>query len=101
MTLRHLALVGFVLCVVSTAAHAEGFRCPRTDRLINEGDTAGEVRSKCGDPSSRDTISGRHRQFDERWTYDFGPYDLMRILLFKRGRLMRIDLGEYGQAGNR
>jgi hypothetical protein len=101
MTLRHLALVGLILSVMSTAARAEGFRCPRTDRLINEGDTADEVRSKCGDPSSQDAISGRRRQFDERWTYDFGPYDFTRILLFKRGRLIRVDLGGYGHTGNR
>jgi hypothetical protein len=79
---------------------ADGFRCPRTDRLVDEGDSSAEVRSKCGAPTSQETFPGRCRQFDERWIYDFGPAYLTRILLFKCGRLVRVELGGYGQGGD-
>jgi len=101
MIFRHTALVGLILSLMATAAHADGFRCPRTDRLINEGDTSGEVSSKCGASTSQQRVGGRRQQFDEQWIYDFGSNFLTRILWFKRGRLVRVDVGEYGQAASR
>ena len=106
-----------VLAAVFTDA---GFASERTmrceGRLVSIGDTAAEVREKCGEPhllSHREEGHGTTvaRIFDyeteryqapvrvdtpirvEVWTYDFGSNRLLRILHFENDRLIRIETG--------
>ncbi len=99
MTLQQIAIAGLTVALLSSAAWAEGFRCPRTGRIIDEGDTTFDVRAKCGEPSSQERISSRRRGVDERWIYDFGPQYLTRVLWFKNGQLIQVDVGWYGRIG--
>jgi hypothetical protein len=105
-----------VLCLVmagETAAFRGGstsMRCGTV--LISLGDTKLETLLKCGEPVWREVLTGgcypssysrrtnvRYRNFSgflEEWTYNFGPQQFMRILRFQNGRLVDIELGEYG-----
>jgi hypothetical protein len=84
--------------VLGTVAHADGMRCGQ--RLANTGETLGEVRGKCGPPTSAE----RHVEYNQdgtgtavdTWVYDRGPHDLIRILKFVNGRLRLIEVGGYG-----
>jgi hypothetical protein len=63
-----------------------------------------QVQLKCGPPTQREDIiendcSDRNcypYKSGERWFYDFGRYELIRILLFKFGILQKVDYGSYG-----
>jgi ribosomal protein L2 len=97
----------------------EGFRCPRTKRLVNVGDRMGEVGTKCGRADFADShvekrsvkhrIRNPERQFDDRlteereievvvddWTYDFGRRALIRYLRFENGMLIDVTTGPFG-----
>jgi len=106
--------------VVSSPARAdEGFRCYRTNRLINVGDRLPEVRARCGAPDFADSraekrkVKLRVRRQDgvwqeslteeevvevviDEWTYDFGRRKFMRHLHFENGRLVSVATGSYG-----
>jgi hypothetical protein len=114
-----LALVG----VVAPSALADTVRCGR--KLLVEGDTLYDARSRCGEPdyqihrvelrSARDyrqipcanNNSGQCGQVVERtvevvideWTYDFGPQQFIQYLIFEQGRLVRVLPGERGTKG--
>jgi hypothetical protein len=95
------------------------FRCNR--KIINIGDTTGEVLMKCGEPTYRDIVGsstsgtysedtqyngmeasssggGYHGRTVNReiWIYDFGPRKFIRVLTFSGGRLIAIENGPYG-----
>jgi hypothetical protein len=89
MTKRSFAFALIFLLSGAGVAHADGFLCPRTGRLVSIGDTAAEVVTKCGTPTMD---QGR------TWLYDFGRTSFTRILHFKRGVLKCVDLGDYGAA---
>jgi len=104
MWLLGLVVVGLLLLVAEHPALADGFRCKKTDKLVDTGDSMAQVLSKCGPPTQReDIIENDCRDLTcypyksgERWFYDFGHYDLIQILLFKFGILQRVDCGSYG-----
>ncbi|MGH8178787.1 MAG: DUF2845 domain-containing protein [Steroidobacter sp.] len=93
-------------------AQADAMRCG--SQLISDGDTRTEVRELCGDPSDvqRRTILRRpYYDFHGRlvyygdglieipveiWTYNLGPYKLMRRLRFVDGRVEEIETLGYG-----
>jgi hypothetical protein len=108
-TIRWLAVLGAGLAL---AAPAYAFRCG--NHLVHEGDTRAEVAAKCGEPTdvSRRTILrppifwyyGRPVQVGsglmeipvETWTYNLGPYKLMRQVKFEDGLVVEIETLGYG-----
>jgi len=98
--------------VVAPAARADAMRCG--SKLIRDGDTQSAVRSLCGEPTDvqQRTIL-RHPYFEfhgntyhygdgyvevpvEVWTYNFGPYKLMRRVRFVDGLVEEIETLGYG-----
>jgi hypothetical protein len=94
-------LAGTVVLLL-TAQPAEAFSCRQ--RLVSVGDTAYEVRAKCGPPTYEGVYEVTRTPEEgtavtraiTRWTYDFGSSRLIRILTFEDGRLRRIESGPYG-----
>lgn len=94
-------------CIVGAGdAWAGTLRCG--NRLVREGDSIEEVHRRCGDPTFR-TFSTELISFEtasglvvtktvqvERWTYNRGPREFIRYLVFRDGRLARITEGDYG-----
>lgn len=98
------------LLLASTTASA--FHCGT--HLVHEGDTKGEVRAKCGEPTDIETRSILRRPYVWRhgrpiyvgpslvevpvefWTYNLGPNKFMRRLRFEDGELMEIETLGYG-----
>jgi Protein of unknown function (DUF2845) len=93
-------------------ASADAMRC--NGRLIGDGDTRAEVRAMCGIPADVQTrtilrrpsvnFHGRLVHFGdglveipvETWTYNFGPYKLMRRVRFVDGIVEEIETLGYG-----
>lgn len=94
--------------------HTEG-RPPQSEGSINTcrrsihstGDTTGEVLLRCGPPDSEyrweeevllgdGYVERRVLIPHERWIYNFGPKRFLRILTFRRGRLVEQRSGSYG-----
>lgn len=83
-------------------------------RLITEGDTAGELLTRCGEPTmvDRKTVlrppviwrNGRPWHVPggdlevqvEYWTYNLGPSKLMRRVTLEDGRVRKIETLGYG-----
>jgi hypothetical protein len=103
-----------LLLAVALPASADGMRCG--SRLLVEGDPRSKVRQFCGEPTDVQTRSilrgvshglrgrGGLRSFVdsyveipvEIWTYNFGPYKLMREVRFVDGRVDNIETLGYG-----
>ncbi|MFL6575170.1 MAG: DUF2845 domain-containing protein [Povalibacter sp.] len=99
------------LCAVPSA-FADAMRCG--SRLVSEGDTVTAVRDLCGEPSDVQSrsilrrpsyfVNGRYYYFGdalvevpvEVWTYNFGPYKLMRRVRFVDGLVDTIETLGYG-----
>ena len=93
-------------------ASADAMRC--NGRLLSDGDTRSEVRALCGNPVDVQTrtvlrrpvfnLHGRLVHFGdglieipvEVWTYNFGPYKLMRRVRFVDGLIEDIETLGYG-----
>lgn len=106
--------LGCVLLMAGlTTAHAQewSMRCGKD--LVKEGDSRSHVLAKCGKPLSKerfqeahedervDPNSGKVRVYRrterlERWVYDLGPNQFVRELVFRKGALASITLGERG-----
>ncbi len=102
-----LALGGF-----ASASHADAMRCG--SRLVTQGDTRSAVRNICGEPAEIETrsilrrpsyyLNGRIIHYGdsfvdvpvEIWTYNFGPYKLLRRVRFVDGRVDAIETLGYG-----
>ena len=106
MFLRRLGLDLLLLLFAESSALAGGFRCPKNQRLVEQGATMSQVIGICGEPKSReDLISYDCPEFEpnclphkagELWLYDFGPYTLTLILTFYGNRLAKVEQGNYG-----
>jgi hypothetical protein len=102
-----------IAALLATAtAHADAMRCG--SRLVSDGATRSEVRDFCGEPSDVVTrtilrrpfynLHGRTVYFGdglievpvEVWTYNFGPYKLMRRVRFVDGVVEEIETLGYG-----
>jgi len=94
------SLLGIGLWLVSSSVSADSLRC--TGGLAQTGDPAVAVRAACGDPSFVDPwIGGRSLAYGvvpsmEAWTYNRGPAQLLRVLIFREGELIRIREDGYG-----
>ena len=103
---RFAALIVLVCLAAASSQGALAFRC--NGDLISEGDSKLTVRASCGEPDwidhwaeeliqSPDTdIERRLLRVDERWIYNQGPTQFLRIITFKNGRVTSIDTGGYG-----
>lgn len=104
---QRLAHIGILLLFAATThIYAADFRCDGS--LVSEGDSKLSVINNCGEPSwidrwTEETIDlpdtdFEHRIFriNERWVYNLGPRQFIRILTFKDGELYRIETGGRG-----
>lgn len=76
------------------------FGCERA--VVSVGDTKKEVLTKCGKPTSKETVRKKHRgtkgnQAAEKWTYNLGPDRLMRFYRFEDGKVSAVETGGYGK----
>ena len=71
------------LMMFSLDAMAESIRCGT--HLVDEGMSAEEVRELCGEPT---TIE----ENGTVWTYDFGPADLIKVIIFIQGEVEYIKV---------
>jgi hypothetical protein len=113
-----IALLTLALAVLlATDADADAMRCG--SRLVGDGATRTEVRQLCGEPSDVVTRSILRRPYYnfhgrplyygdglievpvEVWTYNFGPYKLMRRIRFVDGEVEEIETLGYGYHENR
>jgi hypothetical protein len=111
--IRFLApLLAMVSLGMAHPAMADSMRCG--SRLVTDGDSAGKLRSLCGEPASisRATLrrtplvwfNGRPRRvgYDpvevpvETWEYNFGPSRLMLRVRIEDGLVKGIDTLGYG-----
>ncbi len=68
---------------------------------VNIGDSASQVRKKCGSPDYVYSDTGIYRRgkfvaIDERWYYNHGPRLLLQELYFHKGKLEAIATPGYG-----
>jgi hypothetical protein len=112
----HMRASGFYIAIVSMMfalpASADAMRCG--SKLVRDGDTSSKVLALCGDPTDiRRTYILRPPLYDyegrisyygtglvevpvEFWTYNFGPYKLMRRIRIVDGEVEEIDTLGYG-----
>jgi len=101
-----------LLFFVGTADTAvAAFRCG--PKLVTIGDTKVDVLGKCGEPTFSEITSvvsegrdegrlpyGKTRdrvtQTIEKWTYNCGPHNFIKVLVFRGGILKDIETGGYG-----
>jgi hypothetical protein len=62
--------------------------------LVSVGDSKTTILKKCGEPAMKDNIGGRPTR--ERWTYNFGGSEFMKILVFDGDTLDSIEEGPTG-----
>lgn len=110
--MRSAVLIALLSSLLTIPAHADAMRCG--SRLVGDGDTRTAVREICGEPSDiyRRTILRRpHYDYHGRliyfgdglievpvevWTYNLGPYKLMRRIRFVDGVVEEIETLGYG-----
>jgi hypothetical protein len=106
------ATLSALLLALALPAAADGLRCG--SKLMTTGDPRSKVRQFCGEPTDIQTRSilrrptfnfgGRTLSYGdgyveipvEIWTYNFGPYKLMREIRFVDGRIENIETLGYG-----
>lgn len=99
-----------------TVLYGDSMRCG--SKLIRDGDTRAAVAAKCGEPTDVQTrVVLRRPYFDfhgrivyygdglvevpvEIWTYNFGPYKLMRRIRIADGIVEEIETLGYGYHEN-
>lgn len=111
----------FFIAFVSCYA-LDVFRCG--SEIVESGDTAFEVRGKCGGPDYREITvvevkksSGKKKKIqrtimvyagsdysgvssgNEKWYYDCGPNRFIYILTFSGSKLIEVERGGYGTEG--
>jgi hypothetical protein len=104
-----------LLLTIAVPASADGMRCG--SKLMSQGDPRAKVRQFCGEPTDVQTRSilrrptfnfgGRIYSYGdgyvevpvEIWTYNLGPYKLMREIRFVDGRVEDIETLGYGYHG--
>ena len=109
------SLLAALLLALAVPASADGLRCG--SRLVTQGDPRAKVRHYCGEPTDVQThyiqrrpsftAGGRYYSYGdgyveipvEIWTYNFGPYKLMRQVRFVDGRIDEIETLGYGYHG--
>jgi hypothetical protein len=98
--------------LIAAPAYADAMRCG--SKLVRQGDTRSQVRELCGAPADVQTRTILRRPYYdfrgrlvyygdglieipvEIWTYNFGPYKLMRRVKFVDGQIEEIETLGYG-----
>ncbi|MGA9852423.1 MAG: DUF2845 domain-containing protein [Gammaproteobacteria bacterium] len=98
MNIKWIIWPGAILLMLG-ASPALAWRCEHG--LVDTGESAAAVRKKCGKPDLIYSDTGMyrrsaHKSTDERWYYNFGPGQLLRVLRFHGGVLQEIDTSGYG-----
>lgn len=99
MPSRLLQLAAWVALLLATLP-AYALRCAHG--IVNAGDWAFTVQRKCGAPDYVDRspeafVPGAGYIGDiEEWYYNSGPQYLLQILLFRDGKLVRVDSDGHG-----
>jgi uncharacterized protein DUF2845 len=106
------SVLAALLLALAVPASADGLRCG--SRLVTQGDPRAKVRQFCGEPTDVQTrsilrrpsfnVGGRIYSYGdgyvevpvEIWTYNFGPYKLMRQIRFVDGVVDEIESLGYG-----
>jgi hypothetical protein len=86
------------LLLAAPAFADDGMRCG--EWLVAAGMREYEVAAKCGPPTAADRreVSRRCRTVIlDLWTYDRGPRDFIRTLVFEDDVLRYVDVGGYGR----
>jgi hypothetical protein len=104
--------VAMLLAGMALPAAADSFRCG--SRLVVEGDSAGKLRTLCGEPAEITVtnvlrpawvwVGGRRFRVGqdpvvvpvETWTYNLGSLRLLRRIRIEDGLVTRIDTLGYG-----
>jgi hypothetical protein len=107
-----ILVIALAATLPASMAFADAMRCG--NRLIRSGDTRAQVRQLCGEPSDIQTrtilrrpyydVHGRMVYYGdglveipvEVWTYNFGPYRLMRRVRFVDGLIEEIETLGHG-----
>ena len=89
------------------AAESGSMRCK--GGIVSVGDSAGEVRSKCGEPAtatqSEKKVVDRGQGYQvktvttitvDNWIFNFGPSEFQYQLELQNGRVARIESLDYG-----
>lgn len=87
-----IALAATLLLAAESPAAA--MRCGNA--LVQEGDYKVQVLLTCGEPLFAERAyeclpGGLACDIVERWTYDPGPFRMLRIVTFRHGRVERIE----------
>ncbi|MCG6936310.1 MAG: DUF2845 domain-containing protein [Proteobacteria bacterium] len=106
MTVRNLILF-LLLAAAPLVVQAGSLRCG--SKLVSIGDSSFRVQSLCGEPSAKEHVAvnekavvqgndqgvqeSRKTVKVEKWTYNFGPGQLLKILTFSDGTLTKIESG--------
>lgn len=110
--MRSLFFILALGAVLALPAQADAMRCG--SKLVSDGATRTRVRQLCGEPSdivTRSILRRPHYSYHGRflyygdgmvevpveiWTYNFGPYKLMRRVRFVDGLVEDIETLGYG-----
>jgi hypothetical protein len=97
--------------LVPDRSFADSISCDRG--IVSNGDSAVDLIVKCGQPEWKDT---RTEEIVEKtgtdarrtttvtvedWTYNFGPYQFMRIVTVRNGVVAEVRTGRYGAPKDR
>ncbi len=105
MLKKIIPLIAIVFFVASYSA-ASSFRC--NGRVVSEGDAKYDVLMRCQQPYLSDTTEkeiikkvtpSEWRKYQvkrENWLYNYGPSNLMRLMVFENEKLMEIRSLGYG-----
>ena len=103
---RCLFVVLSCFILILSGQNAFAFRCD--GGLVNEGDNKLSVLSKCGKPNWVDRwtdeivnfpntdLEHRFTRINERWIYNFGPNEFIRIVTFSGSTVSGIETGSHG-----
>lgn len=96
---------GFTLLVALTADASASIRCG--NRLVSIGDSALQLRARCGEPDDVQRFSDIRILFDdagrryerlteiEEWVYLLGTGDIPRLVRIENGRVRRIETAPF------
>lgn len=103
------AAASLALALLGTSLPAHAFRCGT--KVISRGDQAAKMLHFCGEPDSvqsrlaqRSIVADFGRIYPgivedvviEEWTYNLGPYKLMRLVRIENGVVAKIEQLGYG-----
>lgn len=99
-------MTGEILSGVSTD-YVHAFRCG--NGLVVEGDRKGTVLVECGPPTTKEVVGTKSTESMrpgsrqkksgkvEKWIYNCGEHDLVYVLTFEDGVLMKEETQDYGK----